>query len=230
MAYTAAVNGHNVIMFMRDAKQCQTINKDSRNPKYLSKYALNPGGNAIRGICTEDDLKNAFQIENVVVILALPCQLTPVWIKEHRDIIPEDVLLCSTSKGLYLPTQQLIGHAILDALDRASQPLCFLSGPSFAEEIVRGFPTAVVVASDKLYLAVLMQKLMSNKRSFRVYTSQDPIGMSFAAVREPTHSFKQSRSSTWWSSQEPSCSWGRDDRRFGFRNQHSICVCYSRLS
>jgi glycerol-3-phosphate dehydrogenase len=179
MAYTAAVNGHEVILYMRDPKQCQGINETCRNPKYLSDYPLNPNDNPIRGICTEDELKKALQIKQVAVILALPCQLTPVWIKNHRDIIPNDVLLCSTSKGLYLPTQQLIGHAILDALDRASQPLCFLSGPSFAEEILQGFPTAVVIASDKLYLAVQMQKLLSNKKSFRVYTSQDPIGMFF---------------------------------------------------
>lgn len=186
MAHVAAVNGHDVILYMRDPEQCKTINKKSRNPKYLSDYALNPNGKRILGICTEEDLKEAFQIPNVVAILALPCQLTPVWIKNHRDIIPQDVLLCSTSKGLYLPTQQLIGHAILDALDRASQPLCFLSGPSFAEEIVKGFPTAVVIASDKLYLAARMQKIMSNKKSFRVYTSQDPIGVQLGgALKNP---------------------------------------------
>jgi hypothetical protein len=59
-------------------------------------------------------------------------------------------LNCSTAKGLYLKTKQLVGHAILDALNRAEQPLAFLSGPGFAEEIVQGFPTSVVIASDQL--------------------------------------------------------------------------------
>ena len=186
MAYTAAVNGHEVILYMRDPEQCRIINSECRNPKYLSNYPLNPNGNKIRGISTTKDLEDALQIPQVVVILALPCQLTPVWIFEHRHMIPNDVLLCSTSKGLYLPTQQLIGHAILDALDRASQPLCFLSGPSFAEERVQDFPTAVVIASDKLYLAARMQKLLSNKKSFRVYTSQDPIGVQLGgALKNP---------------------------------------------
>jgi len=186
MAYTAAVNGHEVTMYMRDPKQCECINQEGYNPKYLSDYKLNALPGTVRGICTEKDLQQELQTPDVVVILALPCQKTPVWIRDHRDMIPPNVLLCSTAKGLYLPTQQLIGHAILDALDRAEQPLAFLSGPSFAEEIMKGFPTAVVVASDQLFLAVKMQKILSNKRSFRVYTSQDPVGVQLGgALKNP---------------------------------------------
>jgi glycerol-3-phosphate dehydrogenase (NAD+) len=186
MAYTAAKNGHAVVMFMRDAKQCECINTQAYNPKYLSNYKLDTLPGMIRGICTEQDLKTELQKPGVVVILALPCQKTPGWIKQHRDMIHKDTLLCSTAKGLYLPTKQLIGHAILDSLDRAEQPLAFLSGPSFAEEIVKGYPTAVVVASDQLFLAVKMQKILSNKSSFRVYTSQDPIGVQLGgALKNP---------------------------------------------
>lgn len=163
-------------MYMRDSEQCKCINEEGYNPKYLSNYRLNANSNAVRGICSLSELREHLQTPNVVVILALPCQLTPVWIRENRDIIPESALLCSTAKGLYLPSRQLIGHAILDALDRAEQPLAFLSGPSFAEEIVKGFPTAVVIASDQLFLAVRLQRMLSNPQSFRVYTSQDPIG------------------------------------------------------
>lgn len=187
MAYTCACNGHDVVLYMRDADQCSSINSDEHiNSKYLSQYPLNPNGNAIRGICTEDELKNQFNIPGIVVILALPCQRIPNWIKARRNFIPDDVLLVSTAKGLYLPTQQLVGHAILDALQRASQPICFLSGPSFAEEIVKGYPTFVVVASDRLYLATKIQRLMSNGKHFRVYTSNDPIGVQLGgALKNP---------------------------------------------
>jgi glycerol-3-phosphate dehydrogenase (NAD+) len=44
----------------------------------------------------------------------------------------------------------------------------------------------VVVASDQLFLAVQMQKILSNKESFRVYTSQDPIGVQLGgALKNP---------------------------------------------
>jgi glycerol-3-phosphate dehydrogenase (NAD+) len=183
MAFTAAMNQHDVVIFMRDAKQCEYINTQHYNPKYLSEYKL---PNNIRGICNEVQLKKELETPGVVVILALPCQKTPDWLEEHREMIPSNVLLCSTAKGLYLPTKQLIGHAILDALDRAQQPLAFLSGPSFAAEIMQQNPTAVVVASDQLFLAVKLQKILSNTTFFRVYTSADPIGVQLGgALKNP---------------------------------------------
>ena len=187
MAYAAATSAENdVVLFMRDEQQCEVLNNTGYNPKYLSKYPLNPNGNKIRGIWKEEDLREELGTSGVVVIMALPCQRTPEWIAKHRDMIHPDTLLVNTSKGLYLKTQQLIGHAILDALDRAEQPLAFLSGPGFAEEIVQGFPTSVVVASDRLFLAVRVQKIMSNQQSFRVYTSQDPIGVQLGgALKNP---------------------------------------------
>lgn len=181
MAYAAAVNHHEVVLFMRDAAQCECINTQGYNPKYIGKdHPLSPEGNKIRGICTPEELKSLLQQreKNLIVILALPCQLTPKWLAIHKDWIQPDTLLVSTAKGLYVETKQLIGHAILDALDRAEQPLCFLSGPGFALDIVKGDPTNVVVASDRLVQAVRIQKLLSHPRRFRVYTSQDPVRLS----------------------------------------------------
>jgi glycerol-3-phosphate dehydrogenase (NAD+) len=177
MAYTAAANNHDVVLYMRDEQQCQGLNDTGYNPKYLSEYPLTTDGNKIRGIFKIEDLREEMKTPKVIMILALPCQKTPDWIREHRAMIPPDVLICSTAKGLYLKTKQLIGHAILDSLDCAEQPLVFLSGPGFAAKIVQGFPTSVVVASDQLFQAVRLQTLLSNQKSFRVYTSQDPIGV-----------------------------------------------------
>lgn len=186
MAYVAVQNGHDVVMFMRDPEQCEVLNEQQFNSKYLSDYSFQGLAGSIKGICTDSDLKQELQTPGIVVILALPCQKTPLWIRQQKDIIPKDVLLVSTAKGLYLPTKQLIGHAILDALERAEQPLAFLSGPSFAEEICKGYPTAVVVASDQMSVAVHVQKILSNKQSFRVYASQDPIGVQLGgALKNP---------------------------------------------
>lgn len=184
MAHAAAANGQNeVVLYMRDAQQCATINQTHYNPKYLKNYKLNP---SVRAICTISDLGVELRTPGVVLILALPCQKTPDWLREHKDLIPPEVLLCNTAKGLYLPTKQLMGHAILDALERAEQPLAFLSGPSFAEEILKGNPTALVVASDQLLLAVKMQKILSNASNIRVYTSQDPVGVQLGgALKNP---------------------------------------------
>jgi glycerol-3-phosphate dehydrogenase len=163
---------------MRDAEQCDIINRERRNPKYLSNFSLRVDGTGdIRGICTLVDLEMELSAPGVVILVALPCQLTPPWFEEHRELIPRDALLCITAKGLYLRTNQLMGHAILDALDRSYQPLAFLSGPSFAEEIMRGDPTTLVVASDEVFHSVRVQGILSNFRTVRVFTSDDPVGV-----------------------------------------------------
>eukprot|EP00581_Thalassiosira_minuscula_P007496 CAMPEP_0183710090 /NCGR_PEP_ID=MMETSP0737-20130205/5943_1 /TAXON_ID=385413 /ORGANISM="Thalassiosira miniscula, Strain CCMP1093" /LENGTH=756 /DNA_ID=CAMNT_0025938313 /DNA_START=74 /DNA_END=2344 /DNA_ORIENTATION=+ len=187
MAYTAAQAGNDTVIYMRDADQCAAINNEDRNPKYLSDYSLRiEGGIQIRGICTADELEEELSAPGVVILPALPCQLTPPWFKEHKDAIPEDALICCAAKGLYLKTYKLMGHAIRDALGQANQPLAFLSGPSFAEEIMKSNPTALVVASDELTHAVRMQQIMRNSKTVRVSTSDDPVGVQLGgALKNP---------------------------------------------
>jgi glycerol-3-phosphate dehydrogenase len=80
------------------------------------------------------------------------------------------------AEGMYLTTNQLMGHTILNALDRADKPLAFLSGPSFAEEILKGNPTTLVVASDTIFNVVRIQKILSNFKAVGVFTSDKPVG------------------------------------------------------
>ena len=160
MAMCASRNGHNVVMYVRDPIQAASINEKHVNSKYLSQFTLPPN------ITATTDLETA-NSGSALFIHALPCQLTPKWLASNKHLIPEDVCICSTAKGLYVETRQLLGDAMLGALERP-QPLAFLSGPSFAAEIMKGDPTAVVVASQKLYHATAVQKFLSNQ-AMRVY-------------------------------------------------------------
>ncbi|HTU18640.1 MAG TPA: NAD(P)H-dependent glycerol-3-phosphate dehydrogenase [Gemmataceae bacterium] len=56
-----------------------------------------------------------------------------------------------------------------------------LSGPSHAEEVSRGLPASVVVASRELELARWIQQLFSTDR-FRIYTNSDPVGVELAGA------------------------------------------------
>src|SRR5262249_57326837 len=56
-----------------------------------------------------------------------------------------------------------------------------ISGPTFAPEVARGEPTALVVASPDAELRVLLQKELSGPR-FRLYTNSDLIGVEIAAA------------------------------------------------
>lgn len=63
----------------------------------------------------------------------------------------------------------------------AACPVVVLSGPSHAEEVGRGVPTGVVVASESREAAELVQDLFMNP-SFRIYTSPDILGVEVGAA------------------------------------------------
>lgn len=178
MATVVARNGHEVWMHLRDATQCETINTSHLNPKYAKEYELPP---TLRATL---DLKDALE-GACVIFLALPAQRLPEFVQEVAAMIPRDAVLCSVAKGLYLKTRQFLSDAILEALDRPNQPFTVLSGPSFADLIMKSEPTTVAVASRQLYHAVLIQRLMSSL-TFRVYTSQDVVGVELGgALKNP---------------------------------------------
>ena len=66
-----------------------------------------------------------------------------------------------------------------------SNPVVALTGPTHAEEVARGIPTAIVAASESRAAAELTQAAFMNDTNFRVYTSSDIIAVSWA-VRSRT--------------------------------------------
>lgn len=83
-------------------------------------------------------------------------------------------VLCS--KGLEPDTLILLSDVILEALGADAAPrVCALTGPSHAEEVARGLPTAVVAASQNPDCAKDVQSIFMRPH-FRVYTSDDLIG------------------------------------------------------
>jgi glycerol-3-phosphate dehydrogenase len=69
-----------------------------------------------------------------------------------------------------------MSDVIPEALGRPDHPTAFLSGPSFAKEVMERHPTTVVVASASEDLAVKVQKLFLSL-DFRVYVSTDVVGV-----------------------------------------------------
>ncbi len=83
--------------------------------------------------------------------------------KAHAADFPAGVPYVSTAKGIYVPKHQMMNEAITEALgDRAKEiPLAYLSGPSFAKEMMSGHVMGVVVASADITIAKKVQKVYS---------------------------------------------------------------------
>lgn len=186
MAYVAAHNDHNVVIYCRSIDQAEGINKNHRNIKRLKETELP------HNIRATNDLKSA--LEGASLILhCIPAQITPDFVKSIRDMVPSGVPYVSTSKGIHVKSRMLMSEAITEAfgerakegVTRAEIPLAYLSGPSFAAEMVKNHPMSVVVASHDQWCANRVQQLLTSKY-FRIYTSDDVIGVEIGgALKNP---------------------------------------------
>jgi glycerol-3-phosphate dehydrogenase (NAD+) len=188
MATAVARNGHEVVVLSRSEEISAGINDQHKNLKYLTDFDLLPN---ISSTCDPAValLGCDFIIHSVPVCPPCLSFLTPSmcemtifqvqasmqYLSARRDDIPAHVPIISTSKGLHSELLLTMNEIIPQALGR-EQPCAFLSGPSFAKEIMRDMPTAVVVASSIDEVAARVQALFKTDR-MRVYTCKDVIGV-----------------------------------------------------
>lgn len=159
-------NQHQVTLWGRLPEEVNPILESRENKLFL------PGVPIPREMHVTLDKSAVDQAE--MVVLAVPshgmrsiCRLFP-----KKSLA--DKLLVSVAKGIENDTAALMSRVIEEELD--TRQVVVLSGPSHAEEVGRGVPTAVVVASGQRSLADKAQQAFMNDR-FRVYTHDDVIGV-----------------------------------------------------
>lgn len=107
-------------------------------------------------------------------VLASPSKFLAEVCARFVTLIPNDALVVSLTKGICEKTHKRMSERAREILGLDS--IAVLSGPSHAEEVARGIPTAVTAASTCAATAEKAQKLF-NGSLFRVYTSDDPVGV-----------------------------------------------------
>lgn len=114
-----------------------------------------------------------------LLITAIPTVHLRPTLERIAQAIPASRPVLSLTKGVELATFLRPSQIIEQVL--GPRPLAALSGPSHAEEVGRGLPTGVVVASSDSELARWVQQRFSTDR-FRVYTNQDIVGVELAGA------------------------------------------------
>ena len=109
-----------------------------------------------------------------VVVLAPPSKYFASVVEGFRGLVPQEALVVSVTKGLCEKTNRRMTDLGAEILGLG--PVVALAGPSHAEEVARGIPTAVVAACEDGARARRVQEIWSGPR-FRVYTSADPAGV-----------------------------------------------------
>ncbi|MBL8287465.1 MAG: NAD(P)-dependent glycerol-3-phosphate dehydrogenase [Rubrivivax sp.] len=186
-AVAIAAARHDVVLWARDAAQAQAMQRERRNARYLGEVAF---PSALRITSDEAEALAHGGPPGGLTILATPMAA----LRQRLAAMPDARPVLWLSKGFEAGTGAL-GHEVAREVaaaraggsegssgnggkgGNASAPPCgVISGPSFALEVARGQPTAVVAAStDAALAAAAVQALHSE--TLRVYSTSDIVGV-----------------------------------------------------
>jgi glycerol-3-phosphate dehydrogenase (NAD(P)+) len=114
-----------------------------------------------------------------IVLGVMPSQYARPVYERIRPLIAPGTPVVSATKGIETNSLLRISELIQEVIPTAR--VAILSGPTFAREIARGDPAAVVVASADPQVAREIQHAFSGP-TFRLYTSADPVGVEIGAA------------------------------------------------
>lgn len=157
---------HDITLWARDAAQAGAMRASRRNARYLPDCVL---PEAIR---VEADLSAAVAGAELLLV-ATPLAGLRDTLRRLRAAAPATPLLW-VCKGFEAGSQKLPHQIVAEELG-AGVPCGALTGPSFAEEVARGLPTAVTLAAaDGAFAAAAAQALHDAR--LRVYANHDVVG------------------------------------------------------
>ena len=167
--------GIEVRLWGRDPSLVQALAEKHENPKYLPGMRL-PA--TIRGTTSLAEALEGVEL----VVAATPSHAAREVFKEADGMVPVGVPIVTASKGIEEGTLLVPTEVLESVLPEKYHPyLAVLSGPSFAKEIVAGYPTAVTVAASWTRIARRVQEAFTAP-TFRCYTSNDVVGVQLGAA------------------------------------------------
>jgi glycerol-3-phosphate dehydrogenase (NAD(P)+) len=172
LAIEFARSGHEVLLWGRDPEVAARIEADGRHPRRLEGFAIPP---SVRG---SSDLEEAFAFAETLLV-SVPCaSLRPLLSLAPG---PNDASrrFVSTAKGIEPDSLKRMTEILREVYPNAA--VAALSGPTFAEGVARGDPTAAVVASQDADWAARLQTALSSP-GFRLYRSDDVVGVELAGA------------------------------------------------
>ncbi len=163
-----AREGRTVRLWARDPQLAARMSATRENPRYLPGAILPPGVTATSALDLALDAA-AF------VIVAVPSHGVRAVVRAAGPFIASNAILVSATKGLEVETHARMSQVIAD--ETAGRfPVVVLSGPSFAAEVARGLPAAVLAASNDAGAAARVQEHFRG-RGLRLYVSDDVPGV-----------------------------------------------------
>lgn len=164
-------NGHDVTLWSYSADELAVLRDTRENPM-------------LKGVPLPEGLDLTNDMACVkgcgVVVLATPSFAVRETARKLSPLVEDGTVLVSVAKGIEKGTSLRLSQ-VIEAETGGKCPVVVLCGPSHAEEVGRGVPTAVVAAGISLSATELVQDLFMSPR-FRVYSSPDVVGVELGAA------------------------------------------------
>ncbi len=170
-----ADKGHSVLLWAREKEVVESINKEHINCFYHKQIQLNPSLRAT------EDLSEVLSAKDALV-LAVPAKYIRNFVDRLADAWEKartapGIPLISIVKGFLFEPTELVSNLMNSTVGKVADfTWVQFSGPNISSEIIRGLPTASVIASRDTSLLGKLQRELSTS-SLRLYTSSDPIGV-----------------------------------------------------
>lgn len=175
LASLLAAKGHRVVSWTTKAPLAKTLNESKEHP-FLS-------GNPYKGdLIFTTKMDEALHQKDLIVESVTSAGLRPVFekIKKGKHTISCPIVI--TSKGIEQNTGLILPDVAVQVLGNEVRPLLgVLSGPSFAEEVIRGLPTSVVASAFSHEVMMLICETFTTG-TFRVYPNSDIYGVAFGGA------------------------------------------------
>lgn len=165
LALSAYGGGNEVNIWSPFPEEVAALQKNRGNERLLSGIKLPEE----IGVTTDLSVVK----DSAVTIIATPSVAVRQTAKKLSDM--EDFgIVVNVAKGFEKDSLIRLSQVIAEELPKTK--VAVLSGPSHAEEVARGIPTSVVVASSSAITAQIVQSIMSGD-NLRIYTSDDLVGV-----------------------------------------------------
>jgi glycerol-3-phosphate dehydrogenase (NAD(P)+) len=170
-----ARHGKDVRLWAYEPYLVETMIATRENPLYLPSIRIPESVRVSNSMC--EVLADAG-----IVLIAVPSHVYRQVFTQTLPLINQGMLFVSAAKGIENDTLLRMSEVLSDVAKPQFAPrIAAISGPTFAPEVARGEPAALVVASPDEQLRVLLQNELSGPL-FRLYTNPDLIGVEIAAA------------------------------------------------
>lgn len=160
-------NGHQVTVWSINEEEVEMLSKEREHKSKL------PGVKIPEDMVFTSDMETAIK-EKDFLVLAVPSAFTRGTARNMKPFVKEGQIIVDVAKGIEEDTLMTLSQQIEEEIPQAN--VAVLSGPSHAEEVGRGLPTAVVIGAKTEETARYLQEMFMN-HVFRVYISPDMLGM-----------------------------------------------------